>query len=241
MGALTFVALLALHAHPDRPVLWLSPSGKIEVAGRPVDARITTGASQIPIPGGFGYDFTGVHGGILLDDIPELRLTGSMTISVWLNLRAYVDSGPGAQVLFRGDDRGGLDPYDLVIHSDGTIWFAIVNQENLGFGICGEIPLNHWTQVVASFDSNRSEMQLWIDRRRIAAAVTSRRPFENLDLAFAPGIGIGNVQNDRGPHNQPLDGVLADLRLYRGAYSPEDIDDGIPPWAREPSVRFGSP
>jgi len=213
--------------------LWLAPSGQIEVEGRPVEARMTPGAARIPIAGGFGYDFTGQHGGILLGDVPELRLTGSMTVSVWLFLRSYVSSGPGAQVLFRGDDRGGLDPYQLTVRCDGTIGFGIESEQNLGAGVIGEIPLNRWTQVVGSFDEKRGKLQLWIDDKEVAMDMTTRKPFSNLDPAYAPGVGIGNVQNDQGPHNQPLDGVIADLRLYRGAFSPGDIDDGTPPWARE--------
>ena len=76
-------------------------------------------------------------------------------------------------------------------------------------------------------------MRLWIDRKEVASMLTTRRPFADLDPAFAPGVSVGNVQNDQGPHNQPLDGVVADLRLYATALTPADIDDGMPPWAKE--------
>ncbi len=238
MGIFAIVAFAGLHAQVVPPLLWLAPSGQIEVAGKPVSARVTPGASRIRLPGGYGFSFDGTHGGVLLPDLPALRLTGSMTMSVWINLRSYVNTGPGAQVLFRGDDRNGLDPYDLVVHSDGTIWFAVQDDQDRGFGVAGEIPLRQWTHVLGSFDATKGELKLWLNHELVATAKTTRRPFETLDNAFAPGIGIGNVQNDHGPHNQPLNGMITDLRLYDRIFEPDAIDEGVPPWTGDPPLAF---
>lgn len=234
MGLLALFAAAGVHAQVALPVLWLPPSGEILVQGKPAQARITNGAARIRLAAGYAYSFNGVHGGVLLGDYPALRLTGSMTMSLWLNLRSYVDAGPGAQILFRGDDRCGVDPFDLVIHSDGTIWFAVQDDKDRGFGIASEIPLNRWTHVVATFNANSGDMNFWLNDEHVAFAKTSRRPFEILDNNYAPGIGIGNVQNDHGPHNQPLNGMIADLRLYDRVIQPDLIDETPAPWDNPP-------
>jgi len=229
-----------MQAQTRKPVLWLTPSGQILVAGKPVDAKFSPGASRVQIPGGYGFSFTGGHSGILLGDLPDLRLPGSMTVSVWLDLKTYVSSGctaPSGQVLFRGDDRGGLDPYDLVVHSDGTIWFGINDSDNKSAGVSGPIGLNKWTHVIASFDAANGQFSMWIDSDLVATSNSKLLPIIDLDKKYAPGVGIGNVQNDHGPHNQPLNGVIADLRLYDTPVEPDMIDQGPPPWVNIPPAR----
>ncbi|HTQ10757.1 MAG TPA: LamG-like jellyroll fold domain-containing protein [Fimbriimonadaceae bacterium] len=232
MAILPVLAMLAAAARTGTPVLWLTPAGEVQVDGRPVPVRETPGADRVPIAGGFAYDFTGQRGGILLADLPPLRLTGSMTLSVWLYLRSYTPNGEVAQVLFRGDDRAGLDPYELAVVPDGRITFLVENDDNVGCGVTGEIPLRRWIYIVASLDAKSGEMDFWLDGRRVSMVTTTCRPFGDLVPAYSPGVGIGNVQNDRGPHNEPLDGLVADLRLYRGVFTPRAIGDSTPPWAK---------
>ncbi|HVT12640.1 MAG TPA: LamG domain-containing protein [Fimbriimonadaceae bacterium] len=234
MHFLAFLAAAAVHSQAPLPVLWLAPTGEVLVQGKAVQPRITEGAWRVRLSGGYAYNFNGVHGGVLLPDYSGLRLTGSMTMSLWLNLRSYVNSGPGAQILFRGDDRCGLDPYDLVIHSDGTIWFAVQDEQDHGYGVAGEIPLNRWTHVVATFDASTGQLKLWLNDELVAFGKTTRRPFQVLDNSYAPGIGIGNVQNDHGPHNQPLNGMIADLRLYDRVVEPGVTEELAPLWDSPP-------
>src|SRR5437879_4531137 len=82
MGILGMIAIVGMHGQVGRPVLWLAPSGQIEVAGKPIEARITPGAWRVSLGGGYAYNFNGKRGGILLGDLPALRLTGSITVSV---------------------------------------------------------------------------------------------------------------------------------------------------------------
>lgn len=204
------------------PALWLHPKGSVLVDGKETNARATAGAKTVRTPFGLGLDLDGRRGGLLLADQPALALTGSMTAATWIYLRSYRNDQSGAQVLFRGDDRDSLDPYSLVVHPDGTINFAICSEKGDRPSVSGEIPLNQWIRVTASFDSDSGEMRLWLDDRLVAHRFTSQRPLSTLDAGTAPGIGIGNVQNDKGPHNQPLNGTLADLRLYRTVLEPRE-------------------
>lgn len=216
------------------PVLWLNPAGELLVDGRRVHGRMTPGAGMVRTPLGYGLDLSGRRGGLLLNDEPALRLSGSLTVSTWVYLRSYVNAGPGAQILFRGDDRSGFDPYHLTIESNGTAQFGVDSADGTRTGLETEIPLKRWTRVTGSIDAATGEMRLWRGDRLMATRITDRRAFTELDSRFAPGIGIGNVQNDHGPHNQPLNGTLVDLRLYATVLSPAEAGyrsglDGIAP------------
>ena len=206
------------------PVLWLNPKGVLQVAGRPAEGRLTKGAQTVRTPFGLGLDLNGTHGGLLLADFPALALTNSMTVSTWVYLRSYVNDGPGAQILFRGDDRPGLDPYDLVLRGNGTIEFGIGSETEGRPFVATEIPLQQWVHVTASFSSESGELRLWMGSRLVATRITEIRPFSVLDKNYLPGIGIGNVETDGGfGNNQPLNGMLADLRLYPAVLEPRDV------------------
>ncbi|RYG23129.1 LamG domain-containing protein [bacterium] len=177
---------------------------------------------QAETPLGIGLDFDGTKGGLLIPDLPVLALTDALTISTWVYLRGYVQAGPNAQILFRGDDRNGLDPYSLVVHSDGMIAFEICSASG-GDGVNYRIPLKQWVHVTASFDAVLSEAKLWIDGKCVKTSEILHQPFLNLAKGSAPGLGIGNVHNDKGPHNQPLNGTVADLRLYNSVLKPTEV------------------
>lgn len=210
----------------SEPMLWMRPDGAVTVQGQTIRAQFSPGTRRMNTPRGWGYDFSGPKSGILLPDLPELALSHSMTVAAWIRPRAYVTDGPGAQILFRGDDRSGLDPYDLVIHPDGTIWFAIQNDREQWAAVGAELPLGQWTHVCASYDESggptKRVLRMWIDGKLVAMSTTSRAPLSNLDKRWTPGLGIGNVQNDRGPHNQPFNGTLFDLRLYDVVLEPDE-------------------
>jgi len=220
VGALVLLGALAGGQAPE-PVLWVRPDGRIMIAGKEVKPSWSPDTKKIAALGGWGVDFGGPKPGILLGDPVALKLTDSLTISTWIRPRSYVNDGPGAQILFRGDDRNGHDPYTLVILGDGTVSFGIQNAEDRGMCVHGEIPLRQWTHVVGSFDVETGRLSLWLNGKLNAFATTVTRPFANLVPSEAPGVGIGNVQNNRGPHNQPFNGTLYDLRVYQGVWTPE--------------------
>jgi hypothetical protein len=218
-----FAAGLAMMRQQASPVLWLNLKGEILVAGRTHEVDLTQGVTMRHIANGVSYDFSGSHGGILLGDPVPLQITGSMTVSTWVYLRSYAPNGAQGEILFRGDDRDGLDPYALDVEADGTVNFAICDENGRGAGVKAEINLGHWTHVIASFNSDSGEISMWLNDEKVAFTKTTKRPFSALLSQFAPGVGVGNVQNNHGPHNQPLNGMIADLRLYSAVLTPEDI------------------
>jgi len=234
MSVLGMVMAVALSGpQPLEPTMWLSPRGALLVEGKPAHARLTKGTRTVGTPFGFGLDLDGAHGGLLVPDLPELALTRAMTVSTWVYLRKYVSDGPGAQILFRGDDRPGLDPYDFVLRGNGTIEFGVGSETDERPFVATEIPLQRWVRVTASYDGAVGEMKLWIGDRLVATRITEIKPFRSLDPNYLPGVGIGNVETDGGfGNNQPLNGILADLRLYSSVLEPSQA--GWRPWSERP-------
>lgn len=220
-----YATLLMLSARPQLPdpVLWIRPTGEVAIAGRVIQPTLSPGTRAIRSQVGVAYDFDGKRSGMLIPDVRDLEITDSFTVCTWIYPRSYVNDGSGAQILFRGDDRNGVDPFTLVIHGDGTVNFSVQDAADRGFHITAELKLRRWTHVMANWDSITGRLMLFLNGEYVAFATTTVRPFGTLDPNWAPGVGIGNVQNEKGPHNQPFNGQLADLRVYRGVWSPSDL------------------
>lgn len=222
IASLLVFAVLPKRQLPE-PALWLQPNGQITVEGRTFKPRFTEGVKVYRTHFGATYDFYGPRSGVHFGDLNPLKITDSMTVSLWINPRSYVNDGPGAQLLFRGDDRSGLDPYSLVLLGDGTINFSVQGDDQRGMHVTSELPKHKWSQVVANWDAETGFLKMWLNGELIGMARTTVRPFANLEGSAAPGVSVGNVQNDKGIHNQPFNGMISDLRLYRGAWTPDDI------------------
>ena len=202
-----------------KPVLAFQLDGTV-VSPTPVTWR--PGSKVIPVPRGVGIEFKGSSGWMVPDD-PKLVLTKALTISAWIKPEDYVTSGPGAQILFRGDDRNGLDPYQMTITPTGKVAFGIQNDKGKSMTLDCDVPLHLWTHVVGSFDSKIGELRLYVNGKLMDTLLTSIFPIGFLEAKSAPGVGVGNIQWDKGPHNQPYHGVLADVRLYNVALTPKDV------------------
>ncbi len=234
MTLIVCCAAMAMLRQVASPILWLDTQGNVLVQGREYVPIVTPGVTANHTSKGVVYDFSGNRGGILFGDPDALKLSGSMTISSWIYLRSYANNGAQAQILFRGDDRNGLDPYCLAAEADGTMNFTINNAQGQGMGVKTEVPLNQWLHVLASFNDQTGELAMWVNGEKTAFARTAKHPFTNLQAQFTPGVGVGNVQNNHGPHNQPLNGMIADLRLYTSALTPEDVSWFAPGTSKQP-------
>lgn len=208
------------------PVLWVKPAGVITVAGQEIQPEFTPGTRWVRTQNGMALEIDGKRGGVRIPDYKSLQLDGSITVTGWFFLRSYVNDGPGAQILFRGDDRSGLDPYYMAIHGDGRVYFAINSQDAKSSHASGEIEIGRWTRVIANYSAETKRLNMWINGEHVQMTKTSIVPFKDLYKPETPGIGIGNVQNSHGIHNQPINGFIHDLRLYKGAYTPMELESG---------------
>lgn len=238
MPITSLLALTAMSSQASKPILWLNPNGSILMQGQKIEPQINAGVTRVRYPAGTAYSFAGSRSGILLGDAQPLKPKGSFSISTYLYLRSFVNDGPGAQIFFRGDDRCGYDSYSLVLTGDKLLNFSLWDGNNEGMTVHSEIPLEKWVHVVASYDEASGRMDLWMDGQEMGFAYSSRKPVYDLDGGWTPGVGIGNIQNDKGPHNQPFNGTIADFRFYNTVVTPEIVGYESGLWSEAGALTF---
>ena len=88
-----------------------------------IDQRTTYAAGQI----NSAFSFDGVDDRVQAGRLAEPgAMTHSMTIEAWVRVDGFpTGKTPWGEILFRGDDRGGLDPYQLAVTPGGILSFQI--------------------------------------------------------------------------------------------------------------------
>ena len=205
--------------------------------GTPVNGpiyRADVAANPVPQTGTentLSLDFNGTNEQIFIPDDPMFQLTQSLTVEAWINVRSTPVQL--AQILFRGDDRGGLDPYFLTVGSisgganSQEITFLVQNAENTSAVVEAALPnLDEWTHVAGTLDDATGDLRLYLNGTLAAEDVTSVRPFAELDANFNPGLGIGNTQF--ATHRQYFDGLIDEVRISDVALNPSEFLN-VPP------------
>jgi len=203
----------------------------------PVSVIPNTGATDT-----LSMDFTGNDARISVPDSSSLELTNSMT------LEAYIDPKAGSeQVIFRGDDRGGLDPYSLNVVG-GDLVFGITDANNDNASVQYPLPeLNQWLYVAGTLNGATGVMDIYINDTLVGTTTTTIRPLGALDSADNPGVGIGNTQS--GTYNEQFIGLIDEVRISNTALLPSQLLDapggggvsGPPQWAVNAAGDWNNP
>ena len=162
-------------------------------------------------------EFDGSDDRVFVSDHSGFYLTQNITISAHIRVDSK-PSGTGTDIwhmiLFRGDTRGGLDPYWLGITPEGHVRFNINNESNQTAAVVSNSPvtLGKFIHVVASLNGTTGEMKLTIDNSLEGSLYTSVRPFGELSTAHEPGLGIGCEQTGAYMH---FDGIIDDVRISK--------------------------
>jgi hypothetical protein len=174
------------------------------------------------------------HDRIFIPDDRLFRLTQSLTIEAFI--KPVGPQNPAGPILFRGDDRGGLDPYYLSVVTGTTLQFVVED----AFGGHGEVDaplpyLNQWLFVAGTLDGATGTMSLYIGAGLVNSTTTFVRPYALLDPRYHPGLGIGSVQSDSYPFyfNGRIDEVrLSDQALTPDQFliSPPSVGGAVPFW-----------
>ena len=164
--------------------------------------------------------YSGVNQKVLFDDSLPFRITGSLTIEAVIR---YDGSLPGNSyghnmILFRGDDRGGLDPYYLSVTND-RLSFVVSGESINSNSTVWSDPLVHgqWYHVAAVLNGVTGRQSIFIDQTETAYTYTAVRPFATLDALANPGVAIGGAQS--GNFQFGFGGVIDQVRLSNTATS----------------------
>ncbi len=177
---------------------------------------------------GYGIEFNGTTTGISLPPARDLQFRKSFSISVWASLKSYPTFGQiWATIIFDGDDRVGLDPFDLRVSPTGNLQFLLTG-ETRGSVVYSPVsfPLNKFVYVTVTYDKSAGILRLFMDGTEVGTIRNARNLTPVVKLApnaFA-GVGIGtNNGFPKSQYNMGWSGILSDLRIYNRSLSSIEV------------------
>lgn len=202
---------------------WGGENSAMDLAGDN-DGTPLQGATYATGRVGQAFSFDGVNDRVEIGDQASLKLTSSLTIEGWVRVDALPTAPKHGHILFRGDDRNGLDPYYLAVSSEGQFKFNIDSLTAKSRIDGGTVPLGQFVHVAATLDDATGSQRIYVNGVLAVEAITTVRPFGDLDPASNPGIAIGNHSGyPTSPHNYPLNGGIDELSVYDRALTPEEL------------------
>jgi hypothetical protein len=171
---------------------------------------------------GKAFSFNGTNSWAAVGDPSSLAFTQSFTIEGWIKVNGLPTSGWGPPIMFRGDDRPGLDPYVLSVQPNDNLQFSINDAAGNGPTIDAPIPLGQFVYVAATLDDGTGAMTLYENGAVVAQTTTTARPFATLDPTQNPGVGIGN-SNYEPNFNVPFNGLIDELTVYNRALTAGEL------------------
>ncbi len=167
---------------------------------------------------GQAFSFDGVNDRVQIADLPSFQLTQSLSLEGWIKVNS-LPATIEAMIFFRGDSRGGLDPYVLMLNPSGQLQFRI-SSETASAIIQAPVSTGQFIHVAATLDDSTGLMSLYQNGVLAAQVTTAIRPFAALDPTQNPAVGIGNANST---YNAVFNGLIDDLKLYDHALTASDV------------------
>jgi hypothetical protein len=172
--------------------------------------------------------FNGTTTGISLPATTDMQFQASFSLSAWAKLYSYpTNSQIWATIIFDGDDRNGLDPYDLQVSPSGTLQFLTTSStQALGVNAPTQFPLNQYVFVTGTYDKKAGIQSLYVNGVLVGQNnnVKDLTPVVPLDPTALPGVGIGvNNAFPTSAYNMGWNGEIDDLRVYNRALSSAEV------------------
>jgi hypothetical protein len=175
---------------------------------------------------GNAFNFNRSNCWAALGDPSSLAFTASMTIEGWIKVNGLPTNYHFGSIMFRGDDRPGLDPYQLVDLPNGDLQFLITGAPGTATAgspaVEAPIPMGQFVHVAAMLDDGTGLMTLYENGTVVAQTTTTARPFGPLDPTQEPGVGIGN-SNALDNYDVPFNGLIDELTVYNRALTAGEV------------------
>jgi hypothetical protein len=161
-----------------------------------------------------------------------LTLTHSLTLEAYIYVQPLLNGNPDGNIIFRGDDSAGFDPYRLAVEninsSTASLVFAVTADDPIHgqeiANVTTTVPNNTWIHVAGTLDDATGNMDLYVNGTLQSSINTSIRPFELL-FGANPGIGVGALQ-DGGEY---FHGMIDEVRISNTALTPSQFLDAPEP------------
>ncbi len=199
---------------------WTANNTAADVYG--LNNATLTGVTYAAGEVGKAFSFDGADDWAALGDPSSLAFTASFTIEGWIKVNGLPTNYNFGSIMFRGDDRPGLDPYTLVVLPNGDLRFDINGYPTGDTSVEAPIPMGQFVHVAATLDDATGAMTLYENGAVVAQTTTTVRPFGALDPTQEPGVGIGN-SNALDNYDVPFNGLIDELSVYNRALTPGEV------------------
>lgn len=173
--------------------------------------------------------FNGASQRLFIDDNPILQLTHSLTIEAFIKPEPLVPGTANVgQILFRGDNRPGLDPYFLAFEGTGnTLVFGVTDAAQNGATVeFSGVAFDQWLFVAGTLDDATGKMKLYVNGNLVSSTTTSVRPLGALDPNWSPGLSI--ACDPTGQYGEYFNGWIDEVRLSNVALDPSQFLMPVP-------------
>jgi hypothetical protein len=189
--------------------------------GTPVNGPVYSSSVPAGSASTLSLDLNGTNQRVFVPDDPRLSLTHSLTLEASIFARPLQDGEIGGDIIFRGDDRIGLDPYRLTLQFTGDVLFQITDSSGQSASLLANIPFNQWVNIAGVLDDVTGAMKVYVNGSLANSTTTTVRPFGPLDAGQAPGLGIGGL-NSSNPNLGPeyFNGLIDQVRISDAALDP---------------------
>ena len=172
----------------------------------------------------------GRDGWVFVPDSPKLALTGSLTVEAFVHIRRFQTDGVANFIVFRGDNRSGMDAYWLALDPwRETLHFGLEGQG----GAPGDPParvstrfrryLGETVHVAGVLDDEAGVLRLYVNGRLKDSQETRVRPRAELHPLYQPGLGIGGFFAGPAPASFCVDGIVDEVRISDTALGPDEL------------------
>ncbi len=159
---------------------------------------------------------------LVVSDTAILQLTNSLSIEAFFKPEPALPGTAGVgQILFRGDNRPGLDPYFLVFGPTNLVSFAVNDAAQNSASVQTTVPYDKWVFIAGTLDGASGQMKLYVNGKLLASKTTSVRPLGALDPAWSPGLSMGC--DPTGQYGEYFHGWIDEVRLSNVALSPDQF------------------
>jgi hypothetical protein len=196
----------------------------VDVSGNGNTGVLTNGPLWVAGKNGNGLRLDGVNDYVDLGNKVAFQLTGSMTLSAWINASAF-PFNDAAIISKRQSANVGYQLDATIDRGPRTVGFKISDAAGNTVARYGATPLvaNTWYHVAGVYDATNRTMKVYVNGKLDNGVLVGRIPATQ--PASTQNVHIG--QRPGAPRTSNFAGVLDDVRIYNRALSQAEIQADI--------------
>jgi serine/threonine protein kinase len=200
---------------------WRAEKGALDTASGTSDLLLNGASTLADGEVGRAFRFDGVDDHVRIRDRAALRITGPMTVEMWIN---RATNGRQQNILSKWSislEEGEVRSYGLACYQSGRVSFGVSSNgraEAKTVVSKTALPLNQWAHVAGTYDG--TNLNIYIDGLLQSQMAYAEGIFPgNCDIGIGAAVGM----SARGQALQPFCGRIDEVSIYNRGLTPKEI------------------